>query len=205
MLDREPEDADLVRAMGSGDLRAFEAFFRRFEAPVYRTALAMTRDVMTAEEVVADTFMRAFAARERLDSCRPPLPYLQRVAINLCLNFLRRRRLGLVPLDDPAAGGHADPAASPEATAEQRELARVLTSGIASLPPRFRAVVTLRYLDGYELAEIAEILGWPLGTVKSRLHHALRQLRRELDSVLDRETVPDSPIATPDTGAAQTP
>ena len=205
MLDREPADADLVRAMGSGDLKAFEVFYRRFEAPIYRTALAMTRDIMTAEEVVTDTFVRAYAARARLDACRPPLPYLQRVAINLSLNVLRRRRLGLVPLDDPALGYRTDPAASPEATAEQRELARVLTHGIACLPPRFRAVVTLRYVDGYDLAEIAGILGWPLGTVKSRLHHALRQLRGELHSVLEREAVPDGAIAGRDARAEGTP
>jgi len=204
VLDPEPADADLVRAMGSGDLRAFEAFFRRFEAPVYRTALAMTRDVMTAEEVVTDTFLRAYAARERLDADRSPLPWLQRVALNLSLNHLRRRRLGLVPLDDPAAGMHVDPGASPEAAAERHELARALMGGIERLPPRFRAVVTLRYLHGYELAEIADILGWPVGTVKSRLHHSLRQLRGELHSVLGRETIPDSPIATPDIGAVRT-
>jgi RNA polymerase sigma-70 factor, ECF subfamily len=164
------------------DPAAFAAFYARHEAVVYRTALAMTRDASTAEEVVTDTFLRAYVARGTLDPARSPVPWLQKVAINLCINRLRRRRLPSQPLDDVTA--HAmrdrDPSRSPEHMSEQHEAMDALLAGIARLKPRQRAVIVLRFLHDYSLAQIAETLDEPLGTVKSRLHGAVYALREDL-------------------------
>ncbi len=193
MADIEPEGASLVSDVRGGDLTAFEAFYRRYEAAVYRTALALLRDEMTAEEVVVDTFLRAHAARERLDPGRPPLPWLQRVAINLALNHLRRRRLGLEPLPEQAPWPD-DGATAPDSAAERREMTAALARGIERLPAQMRAVVILRFVQDSSLAEIAEALQCPVGTVKSRLHNALRLLRDELRLEFEPAAVTDPAV-----------
>ncbi len=178
MAEPEPDDASLVNSVRDGDLKAFEAFYRRYETAVYRTALALLRDEMAAEEVVADTFLRAHGARQRIDPARSPLPWLQRIAVNLALNRLRRRSLGLEPL--PERDRWPDPATGPESAVERREMTAALAQGIARLPAPMRAVVVLRFVQDSSLAEIAETLECPVGTVKSRLHNALRLLRDDL-------------------------
>ncbi|MGC8633477.1 MAG: RNA polymerase sigma factor [Candidatus Limnocylindrales bacterium] len=179
MAEARPDGVSVVGDGGDGDSRAFEAFYRQWEGAVYRTALALLRDQMTAEEVVVDTFLRAHGAWHRLDPGRSPLPWLQRVTVNLALNRLRRRRLGLEPIPEqepwPDEAGIA-----PESAAEQRELTAALARGIERLPVQMRAVVILRFVQDSSLASIAEVLDCPLGTVKSRLHNALRLLRDDL-------------------------
>jgi RNA polymerase sigma-70 factor (ECF subfamily) len=179
VADPFPADPALIRAIQSDDLQAFETFYRRFETSVYRTSLALVADEMTAEEVVTETFLRAHAARARLDPERCPLPWLQRVAVNLSINHLRRRRLGLEQLQQVETWS-ADRGSSPEAAAEDRETAIALARGIDRLPDRLRAVVVLRFVQELSLAEISEVLECPVGTVKSRLHHGLRLLRADL-------------------------
>ncbi len=178
MSDREPAEHALITAIKAGDLKAFEAFYRRYEAVVYRTARSLTRDEMAAEDVVVETFLRAHAARDRLDPERPPVPYLQRIAVNLALNHRRRHPPGVVPLDEaPDLEGLSG---SPEAAAEGREIAEALTRCVERLPDPARAAVLLRFVRGASITEIAEILDCPPGTVKSRLHYALRTLRVDM-------------------------
>lgn len=198
MADPEPTDATLVNDVRDGDLKAFEVFYRRYESAVFRTALALLRDEMTAEEVVTDTFLRAHGARQRLDPERPPLPWLQRVAINLSLNHLRRRRFGIEPL--PEAGSWPDEHTMvPEAAAERRETTAALARGIERLPVQMRAVVVLRFVQDATLAEIADTLECPIGTVKSRLHNALRLLRADMRREFDTAPTPALPtVPLPD-------
>lgn len=182
-------DRALVRAVQAGEPKAFEAFYARFEASIYQTALGMTHDPLAAEEIVCDTFLRAHMAREQLDPQRSPLPWLQRVTTNLALNRLRRRRFHLEPLD--ALLAHPDPEAalSPELASEQREDALALMRAIRRLPPELRAAVVLRYVHEQTVPQIAELLGWPASTVKHRLRRALAVLRAELREA-DREGAP---------------
>lgn len=197
MSDRQSADPELIAGVRRGDLRAFETFYRTYEAPVHRTAFALTRDPMAAEEIAVDTFLRAYGARARLDPERPPLPWLQRVAVNLSLNYLKRRRFLLEPIENVEAllsGSRADESmSSPERFSELRETTQVVLEGVSRLPDQLRAVVVLRYLHEYSLAEIAEILDCPLGTVKSRHHHALRALREHLRGALVPAAAPISP------------
>ena len=190
MAEPEPDGASLVNDVRGGDVKAFEAFYRRYEGAVYRTALALLRDEMAAEEVVVDTFLRAHGARVRLDPARSPLPWLQRIAVNLSLNRLRRRRLGLEPLPDQVPWPD-EAVTAPESAAERREITVALARGIERLPAQMRAVVILRFVQESSLAEIAETLGCPLGTVKSRLHNALRLLRDDLRPEFEPVAVPD--------------
>jgi RNA polymerase sigma-70 factor (ECF subfamily) len=108
------------------------------------------------------------------------LPWLNRVALNLCYTRLARRRLPTRVMDDFVTDTLRDQALGPDEWAEQQELHQTVRTGIEALPPKHRSVVALYYLDGLSLQETAEVLGIRLGTVKSRLHYALNTLRREL-------------------------
>lgn len=179
----DPPDADLIRRMSEhDDLEAFAALFERYRVPVYRAALAVTGDPCASEEVLMDTFGRAYTHRGRLRTDISPLPWLHKVALNLCYTRLGRRRLPSEPVTEIVAERLRDAGVQPEASAEWTELRQIVREGIAGLSAKHQAVVILYYLDGRSLQETADALELPLGTVKSRIHHALRDLRLRLSA-----------------------
>lgn len=164
------------------DVDAFATLFERYRVAVYRAALALTGDPGASEEVLMDTFGRAYTHRRRLRTDVSPLPWLHKVALNLCYSRLGRRRLPSGPVTDLVAERLADGRVGPDANAEWAELCVIVREGIAGLSEKHRAVVILYYLEGQSLQETADALGLPLGTVKSRVHHALRDLRDRLSA-----------------------
>ena len=111
-----------------------------------------------------------------------PLPWLHRVALNLCYSRLGRRRLPSEPVTEIVAERLVDAGAQPDTSAEWTELRQIVREGIAGLSVKHQAVVILYYLEGRSLQETADALELPLGTVKSRIHHALRDLRVRLSA-----------------------
>jgi RNA polymerase sigma-70 factor (ECF subfamily) len=175
-------DAELLRRVQADDLDAFEAFFARYRSSIYRTAYGLTGDRQAAEEILQDTFARAYQRRHSLHPDVSPLPWLHRVSLNLCYSRLSRRRVRTDPINEATETGHADDAPLPSDTAERNELRAIVRDGIAALPEKHRSVVVLYYLQRLSLQETAEVLGIQLGTVKSRLHYALRKLRVQLSA-----------------------
>jgi RNA polymerase sigma-70 factor (ECF subfamily) len=175
---RPPDD--LVERMQSGDLDAFEEFFTTYKRQVYATALAITRDPFLAEEILQDCFVKTYKVRERLDPSRSPLPWLHRVTINLCYSRVSRRRHLAEPITSLITNLVVDLAARPDQVVESREVLEVLQRGIDALPPKQQTAIILYYLHGYSLAEAAEIARCNVGTMKSRLHYALKALRARL-------------------------
>ena len=167
----------LVERMQSGDLDSFEEFFETYQRPVHATALAITRDPFLAEEILQDCFVTAYRVRHRLRRDVSPLPWLQRVTTNLCYSRLARRRGRLEPLTGLISNLVADLSARPEQVAESREIMDVLQRGIDALPTKQQVAIVLYYLHDYSLAEAADIAGCRVGTMKSRLHYALKALR----------------------------
>ena len=174
-------DAELLRRVQADDLDAFEEFFARYRASIYRTAYGLTGDRQAAEEILQDTFARAYQRRHTLHSDVSPLPWLHRVSLNLCYSRLSRRRLATNPIDDITESSRADDGPLPADRAEQAELRRIVRDGIAALLEKHRSVIVLYYLQRLSLQETSEVLGIQLGTVKSRLHYALRGLRAHLE------------------------
>jgi RNA polymerase sigma-70 factor (ECF subfamily) len=156
---------------------------------VYRTALAITRDREAAEDILQDCFLKVYVHIDRLDGSLPLSPWLHRVAVNLSYNWVDRRRRWLKPLEDVIDCLVASPCSLPEFALERGELQHVVQKAIASLSFEHRAVIVLFYLNGFSLNEIAYILDCPVGTVKSRLHYARRNLRRKLER--DRRSSPE--------------
>lgn len=165
-------ERELIAAANRGDAGAFEALYRSHRAFVLRLATRFTASHADALEVVQETFVHlwsrfpGFVPTGRLTS------FLYPVALNAARTAGRRARR--------AAGAEDVHAADPEAPAGAGEDPREeLAAVLAALPEGQREVLLLRFVDDLELAEIAAALEIPLGTVKSRLHEALRKLRED--------------------------
>jgi RNA polymerase sigma-70 factor (ECF subfamily) len=176
----EQSDKQLVHSAQRGDTEAFDLLFYRYRDGIYRVALAVTKDPSAAEEILVDTFARAYRAIARLDPQDSLRPWLYRVALNLSYNRRPRSKLLVASLEDASDEVFVADEASPQSVAERGELQRAVLESIDLLSFKHRVVVILHYLHGMNLSEIAEIVGCPVGTVKSRLHYALRRLRSSL-------------------------
>jgi RNA polymerase sigma-70 factor, ECF subfamily len=178
------DDAALVSDVAAGDRAAFEALYLRHRTPLYRTAVAMTRDQATAEELLQEAFLRAYRhmARVELAPGGSLRPWLHRILINLIYDWSARQRHAPSPLDTVAERFITAPALSPESESERRELQRVVGEAIRALPFKQRIVVVLFYVHDMDLEEIAEVINVPPGTVKSRLFYARARLRGQLEA-----------------------
>jgi RNA polymerase sigma-70 factor (ECF subfamily) len=173
-------DRELVYAARDGDMQAFDALFYRYKDGIFRLSLAITKDPSHAEEIVVDTFARAHRALARLEPEGSLRPWLYRVAINLSYNRRPRKGLILSTIEDVIEEVVESPARSPSSLAELAETRRIVLAAVETLGPKHKVVVVLHYLNGLNLAEIAQVVDCPVGTVKSRLHYALRRLRTHL-------------------------
>jgi len=195
----DPAEADLLRRMRADDLDAFEAFFERYRSLVYRTAYGLTGDHGAAEEILQDTFERAYRHRAALRPDTSPVPWLHRVALNLTYSRLARRRVSTRPFGELDLATIVDGSGGPAEQAERAEARRAVRRGVARLSPKHQGVVVLYYLHGLSVQETAGILGIRPGTVKSRLHYALESLRGHLatESRLGEalRTLPDPVVA----------
>jgi RNA polymerase sigma-70 factor (ECF subfamily) len=178
------DDATLVTRVAGGDRAAFEVLYRRHETPLFRTALALTRDRGTAEELLQEAFLRAYRyiGRVQLSPEASLRPWLHRILINLTYDWSARQRTASGSLDRVVERLSAAPGMTPEGHAERRETQRVVADAIDELPFKQRAVVVLFYLHDMDLHEIAATLNVPPGTVKSRLYYGRARLRKQLEA-----------------------
>lgn len=174
------EEARLIARAKEGDIDAFEALYEKYKNSVYRTALAITRDRMAAEEILQDAFLRAFRHIDNVHDGSPISPWLHRIAINLAYTWSTKRSRWLTPLEHVIDRLIAAPVTSPEYSIEQNELQQVVREAIDQLEFPHRATIVLFYLEEFSLAEIAEIMDVPVGTVKSRLYYGREKLREAL-------------------------
>jgi RNA polymerase sigma-70 factor (ECF subfamily) len=161
-------------------MQAFDALFYRYKDGIFRLGLAITKDPSAAEEIVVDTFARAHRAIGRLEPEGSLRPWLYRVAVNLSYNRRPRKGLVMSTLEDVHEESLTSDDRSPSSLAELRELRDIVLAAVDTLGPKHKVVVVLHYLNGLNLAEIAQVVDCPVGTVKSRLHYALRRLRTHL-------------------------
>ena len=191
-------DRELVYAAREHDMLAFDALFYRYKDGIFRLGLAITKDPSAAEEIVVDTFTRAHRALARLEPEGSLRPWLYRVAVNLSYNRRPRKGLVISTLEDATEEATASDERSPSSLAELAELRRVVLAAIDTLGPKHKVVVVLHYLNGLNLAEIAQVVDCPVGTVKSRLHYGLRRLRAHLAAHPELGFEPDAAgVATP--------
>jgi RNA polymerase sigma-70 factor, ECF subfamily len=172
------EESELIAGIAKGDERAFLALYDRYASRVHGLTLRILGDPMLAEEVTQDTFLKLWSrAREYLAERGPFLPWLLTIARRVAIDRLRleARRPALSTSIDPDDAWQNLPDLD---TASDESRWRSLYFAVQALHPDQRAVIELAYYQGLSQSEIAEVLGWPLGTVKTRLRAAMENLRR---------------------------
>ena len=184
-------DQEVVALARHGQEAAYRELVRRYERPVFSLVYRMVRDRELAEDLAQETFVKALNA---IESYRPEFKFsswIFKIANNAAIDHLRRRELDTLSLD---GSPHAETPEAIEATAlqigdrqetaleevEARELGGEIETAIARLRPEYRSCILLRHVEGRAYEEIAEILGLPLGTVKTYIHRARNELRLSL-------------------------
>jgi RNA polymerase sigma-70 factor (ECF subfamily) len=182
------EDAALVAGAKSGNARAFELLVQRHERKIVLLAQRVTRNREDAEDVVQQSFQKAFIHLSKFEGESLFSTWLTRIAINEALMLLRRKRrsrevpisesptedeIGL-PLDIPDLG------LNPEDSCLRREQERILSAAVNELTPGTRKAIQLRELDERSTEETAQVMGLSVGAVKGRVFHGRRKLRKKL-------------------------
>jgi RNA polymerase sigma-70 factor (ECF subfamily) len=182
----EPPDQELIARVRNGEAAAFEKIMRRYNQRVFRAARAVLRNDSEAEDVVQETFVRAFQHLAEFEERASIGTWLTRIAVNEALARLRRSRI-FTPIDSEAnqQEGGIEPVESnrpgPEEQAGYGELRSVLVTAIDSLPDELRAVFVLREIEGLSSIETAEILRLSNEAVRVRLHRGRQALRRHVE------------------------
>ena len=182
-------DVELVRGALDGNQSAFREIVLRYQRPIYGLIARMVRDPSRAEELAQDTFVKAFRALHTYDVQRKFSAWLLTIAHHVAIDELRKCSLDTEPLEYATDDGQrtrdfADmKTADPAVLVERAELATVLHRAILRLRPEYREVITLRYERELDYDEIAEITGLPMGTVKSSLHRARKELAEHLENL----------------------
>lgn len=166
--------ADVVRR----DQGAFEEVIRRHQGWLRSMLRGIVRDQGIAEDLAQEAFSRVYQHAHTYQGKGSFVGWLRRIAVNLAKDSLRKRAKGkAVSLDDDASPDVVDRQPGPAAILGSKFLSQEVRDAIETLSPEHRAVVLLRFFDGKSMQEIAEDLGCPAGTVKSRLHYALQHIR----------------------------
>lgn len=207
-------DAEALRRCAAGDIAGLDDLVGRHQLGALRIAYLLVQDMTAAEDIVQESFLRVFRAASRFRAGAPFSPWFHRIVLNTARQHLRsaRRRHetsleNLDQLDWPSA--RMPVASDPLSTAQRNERRQAVIHVLATLTHKQREVLVLRYYGGYSDAEIARMLEVPGGTVRWRLHAALRAFERAarthpwlLDEVDRGRTAPGqlTQIQTPSEG-----
>jgi RNA polymerase sigma-70 factor (ECF subfamily) len=178
MEDREFQDRRVVASVLQGDRDAFGILVDRYQGLVAGVAWRYGVPREEIEDVVSEAFVKAYRNLERYRPVHPFSTWLYRLAANHAVDHGRRRRRERAraelpqQLDDPRPG--------PEAHAERRERAACLRAALETLRSKYREVIFLVYVEGFNVEQTARVLGLPKGTIKSRLLRGRRALREQL-------------------------
>ncbi len=185
-------DMVLARQALSGEQDAFESLVRRYSTPLFNFICRFLGDYDQACDVLQQVFMRFYTSLPNLGTDEPFKPWLFQVARNCCVDELRRRKryaIHFSQLETENSEGEttflsdmADPSPLPEEIMERHDLQHMLQGAIQSLPPKFRDVVTLRYLAQLSFSEIGNTLNMPEATAKTYFHRAKVLLRKTLSA-----------------------
>ena len=187
-------DPAVVAEARKGSEAAYRELLTRYERPVFSLIFRMVRDRETAEDLAQETFIKVL---NNLDRYSPEFKFsswLFKIANNLTIDHLRRRRVDTISIEGAPDAVTAESARatsiavasgteSPLEELESRELGTAIERAIGKLRPEYRACIMLRHVEDKSYEEIAEIVKLPLGTVKTYIHRARHELRTALGEV----------------------
>ena len=185
--DTNLDDAATIRLSQEGDREAFGRLVIKYQDGLYNAVYRMTGRREDAADIVQETFLKAYRAIGRFRGGSTVYTWLYQIAVNTVISKRRhdtaRKESKKIPLsgrDGSAVVDTADRRPGPDVLAQQAELGRRIEQAIAELDEDQRIVVVLKDIEGLDYEQIAQIVGCPRGTVKSRLHRARLRLRERL-------------------------
>lgn len=180
MADQAQRDAELIERYLAGDVEAFDALMRAHEDRVFSICLRMLRNREAALDATQETFVTVFRKVDRFAGRSAFSTWLYRVAVNTCYDAARRQRRRPA---EPLPEGNDPPDRSAGDELDAVELRPDLQAALAEIPAEFRAAVILVDVEGLALQSVSEILGVPVGTVKSRVFRGRRLLAESLGNL----------------------
>lgn len=184
---RHTEDSQLVLAYRSGDEHAFKTLLEKHLGSVYAFVFHLVRDPASAEDITQETFVKAWRSLNRYDVKKPFRTWLFAIAKNSAYDWLKKKRA--IPFstfvqegDDKPFEDIPDGELLPDELLMREDVVTQVRHSLDLLTTSHRALIALVYLEGFSLHEVADILGEPYNTVKSRHQRAIVELRRHLSS-----------------------
>jgi len=194
----QPTDEALILGCQQGDEESFDQLFERYRSKLFTFVWRFLRDRQATEDIFQETFVRVFTRARSFRRRGKVSTWIYTIAANLCRDELKKRkRRRTISLDQPVAGeepGHtwsvilkaaADDTSNPRRSAEQAEHRVALWKAVGALPEDLRITLELQTLHGLKYREVAEVLGVPLGTVQSRIHNAVKLLRKTFRDAIE--------------------
>lgn len=191
VVDGNPlSDEELIEKFQNGDNYAFDQLVRRYKEPLLNFVYRFVGDIIEAEDIVQDTFLRVFKNKHYYKNVAKFSTWIYTIAGNLAKTELRRRKrrkLFSIHRDtqDEKEWDLPDIETSPEKEVNTRVTEKIIQKAINNLPEKFREVVVLRDIEGFSYEDISEIIRVPLGTVKSRVNRARLRLQEDLHFLID--------------------
>ncbi|XEC94581.1 RNA polymerase sigma factor SigW [Paenibacillus tarimensis] len=184
-------EARLARMALKGDQQAFVELVGLYQDKLYHMAYRMLSNRQEAEDVVQDTFLRVYNNLDRYDDTMKFSTWIYRIATNLCIDRLRKRKpsysLDAESADHEGLDGYSmlpSDDRTPESELLLTETQRMIHQAIDTLPAKYKTVMILKYLQDLSLQEIGDVLGMPVTTVKTRVHRGREFLRKKLERVI---------------------
>jgi RNA polymerase sigma-70 factor (ECF subfamily) len=183
----DKEVQEIIQRALSGDQDAFTQLLNRHKRLAYQLALGIVKNPTEADDLVQESFIKAFASLARYNPQYAFTTWLCKIVSNHCLDHLRRKKIRACSLDEPLPGRSGgikreipDWSRNPEWLLVRKQRTLSIDQAIDSLPPRYKKVIVLRHKEDRSYEEIAEILNIPLGTVKAQIFRARELLKKRL-------------------------
>ena len=179
-------DAEIVQLVVAGEIDAFDELVRRTRRPAYRLARRITRNHEDADDVVQESYVKAYRALDRFDRERAFLPWFLTIVARAALSAIRQRaRRATVPLDEPGPEGTTLAERIADTPVDPAHVQRLMDAeeALGKLPEEQRAILALRVDGDLAYSEIAAALDIPVGTVMSRLARAREALLAEVEKL----------------------
>ncbi len=180
-------DRILIKDALEGDQRAYDVLINKYRGSVYNLIHRMIENRQEAEDIVQETFIKAFNALKTFNEEFAFSTWLFKIATNNCIDTLRKRKLQTYSIDTPVqtkdgevSRDFADERYSPEQSTISSESTSIILDSVESLPKKYQLVINMRHKEDRSYEEISELLDIPIGTVKARIFRAREILKRKL-------------------------
>ncbi|GAB1370025.1 sigma-70 family RNA polymerase sigma factor [Candidatus Kapaibacterium sp.] len=186
------EDALIIEEILAGNENAYGRLQKKYHRIISSLIRKMIKDEDDIDDLVQETFIKAYRALDRYQSNYTFSAWIYKIASNTCIDFLRKKRLNIISLDEPIGGTDEDDGMTieiednsytPDIEVINSERRNALNNAVENLPEKYRIIIKMRHEDELDYNEIAEKLDLPLGTVKAHLFRARKLLFDELKNV----------------------